>query len=236
MEPFQVQFFVNTLVIAGAACMALLCDLLKRDEEKLRDPIVKVRVRREDDQKLAGIPAPQAAPIQAAPKQRSMRSPEAVTKERKRSANADALRAIELGEALAGIRMRPTAAGPAMLSRNAESATLPEGFQDGSVLRRLVESRCPVTGLVVSIGMNESSDSLRGVVESLIGANDFAAQSGENEFLLIYPEERGAPAQRKLNEIGEKLRGFKLRWGAVEVCSKPVDEAIASATERIEGS
>lgn len=128
---------------------------------------------------------------------------------------------------------------------------LPAGFQDGLVLKRIVESRQPVSGLVISIGasapQNEDAampSEVAGLIQSLLGPNDFAAQSGADEFLLIYPGERGASAQRKLGEIAEQLWDFQLRsmeslsilfsWGGVEVHSESIDEAIASATERMQ--
>jgi len=128
---------------------------------------------------------------------------------------------------------------------------LPVGLQDGFVLSRLVESRQPVSGLVVSIGAGASQDAnrplpadVRALIQSLLGPNDFAAQSGADEFLLIYPGERGASAQRRLGQIAEQLWDFQLRsmgslsilfsWGGVEVRSESIDEAIASATERMQ--
>jgi len=128
---------------------------------------------------------------------------------------------------------------------------LPAGFQDGLVLKRIVESRQPVSGLIISIGatapQNEGTQlpsEVPGLIQSLLGPNDFAAQSGADEFLLIYPNERGASAQRKLAEVAEQLWDFQLRsmeslsilfsWGGVEVHSESIDEAIASATERMQ--
>jgi hypothetical protein len=132
---------------------------------------------------------------------------------------------------------------------------LPSGFQtgfhDGFVLNQLVQSRQPISGLVVSIGVNASSksdrklpESVAKLVESLIGPNDFAAQSSEDEFLLIYPQEKGASAQRRLSQIAQQLWDFQLRslgsfqilfsWGGVEVRSESIEEAIASASERMQ--
>src|SRR4029077_10130267 len=80
--------------------------------------------------------------------------------------------------------------------------------------------------------------------QSLLGPSDFAAQSGAEEFLLIFPGERGASAQRRLSQVAQQLWDFQLRslgsysilfsWGGVEVRSESIDEAIASATERME--
>jgi hypothetical protein len=137
-------------------------------------------------------------------------------------------------------------------SSNTESErALPAGFQDGFVLNKLVQSRQPVSGLVVSIGVNASRkgdrklpESVSKLVESLIGPGDFAAQSSDDEFLLIYPQEHGASAQRKLSQIAQQLWDFQLRslgsfqilfsWGGVEVRSESIEEAIASASERMQ--
>jgi len=148
--------------------------------------------------------------------------------------------------------IRPGAASPVF---HAAEVALPVGFQtgfhDGYVLAKLVQSHQPITGLVVSIGVNASRksdrklpESVSKLIASLIGPNDFAAQSGEDEFLLIYPRESGASAQRRLSQIAQQLWDFQLRslgsfqilfsWGGVEVRSESIEEAIASASERMQ--
>jgi hypothetical protein len=134
-------------------------------------------------------------------------------------------------------------------TRSASDA-FPAGFHDGFVLSRLVQKRQPVSGLVVSIGVNTPPNShgslpgaVRNLIESLIGPEDFACQSSREEFLLIYPQERGASAQRRLSGIAQRLWDFQLRslgtfailftWGGVEVHSESMEEAVASATERM---
>jgi len=229
----------------------------------------------------------------------------ALSKERKRTVNSEAIAAMERGAALAGAGKRPRSAPVApereskpvtapdviavvpqetvqpaaakakkdwgsLLSRNAQGLKLAPvtvdddrlaapslpvgllaGFHDGQVLNQLVQSRQPVTGLVVSIGVNASRkpdrkmpESVLKLIQSLIGPNDFATQSGEDEFLLIYPRERGASAQRRLNQIAQQLWDFQLRslgsfhilfsWGGVEVRSESIEEAIAAASERMQ--
>ena len=131
------------------------------------------------------------------------------------------------------------------------SLPLPCGFHDSYVLGQLVQTRRPVSGLVVSIGVNSTRkadgtnyNGVRKLIHSLIGPGDFACQSSEQEFLLIYPQDSGASAQRRLNEIAQELWNFQLgclgtrsivfSWGGVEVRSEMLDEAIASATERMQ--
>jgi hypothetical protein len=128
---------------------------------------------------------------------------------------------------------------------------VPAGFHDNFVLSRLMQSRQPVSGLVVSIGVNtprnadgSMPEQVRQLMESLLGPSDFACQSSEEEFLLMFPNERGASAQRRLSEIAQQLWDFQLRsmgtfsilfsWGGVEVRSESIDEAIASANERMQ--
>ncbi len=129
--------------------------------------------------------------------------------------------------------------------------SVPAGFHNGFILSKLVQKRQPVSGLVVSIGVNgprdadgSSTDSVKDVIQSLMGPSDFACQSGAEEFLLIYPNEHGASAQRKLSQIAQQLWDFQLRslgtfsilfsWGGVEVASESIEEAIASANERMQ--
>ncbi|MGA3203892.1 MAG: hypothetical protein ABSF12_15500 [Bryobacteraceae bacterium] len=176
----------------------------------------------------------------------SLLSRNAAPKAHERPANEDLLAAV-------------VAATDSSASPQAAEPSLPVGFHagfhdghvDGHVLNKLVQSRQPISGLVVSIGVNSSRksdgslpESVIKLVESLIGPNDFAAQSGDDEFLLIFPEERGASAQRRLSKIAQLLWDFQLRslgsfqilfsWGGVEVRSESIEEAIASASERMQ--
>jgi hypothetical protein len=115
----------------------------------------------------------------------------------------------------------------------------------------LVQSHKPVTGLVVSIGVSAAHENgetnvagVRNLIQSLMGPQDFAAASAEDEYLLIFPQERGASAQRRLSEIARRLWDFQLgtlgdasilfSWGGVEVRGELIEEAIASASERMQ--
>ncbi len=146
--------------------------------------------------------------------------------------------------------LEAVAAATASDRARSASDSFPAGFHDGFVLGRLVQKRQPVSGLVVSIGVNTPPNSngslpgaVRNLIESLIGPEDFACQSSREEFLLIYPHDRGACAQRRLSGIAQRLWDFQLRslgtfailftWGGVEVRSESIEEAIASATERM---
>ena len=124
-------------------------------------------------------------------------------------------------------------------------AAVPSGYHDGMVLSNLLKSQQPVSGLVVSIGVSgEVTPQVCELVRSLLGPTDFGCQAGLDEFLLIYPSERGASAQRKLSEIAQQLWNFQLRnmgefsilfsWGGVEARSESVENAISNANERMQ--
>lgn len=226
LAPYQLQIFVSLFVILGAACVALICDFLKGNNEQLRELTIELRVRREEEQKRSHLLTPHVAErAERAPKTEKIAAPaaaafaapkerHAMSKEKKRTVNSEALAAMERGAALAGSGMRPrstpaapvteskpepktevmvvaqqTSAKPSaikkdwgsLLSRNAHGTkpavsvtvrenllaavvaatnssaaepSLPAGFQDGFVLNNLVQSHQPVSGLVVSIGVN----------------------------------------------------------------------------------
>lgn len=118
------------------------------------------------------------------------------------------------------------------------------GFQDGRVLLELVKTYGPLTGLIISIGVaGQVTASVHQFVTSLLGVADFGCQTSDDEFLLIYPEEHGASAQRRLNKIAEQLWDFQIRslgdleiqfsWGGVAVEQESLFEAVASASDRM---
>ena len=273
LGPSHLQLIMSVTLILTAAIVAFICDVLQRNNEQLRAMNMELQIRQEEEQKRWAIPAPRvndwAPDVETVPqpvahvalrKEALRKDRSAVGKEKKRLVNPEALAAMERGATLARSAPAPKPATKKdwenLLNRNAQSAkpaapagTLPAGFADGHILSKLIQSREPVSGLVVSIGVNaESTEKLPGdvrkLVESLIGPNDFAAQSGEDEFLLIYPEEHGASAQRRLSQIARQLWDFQLRslgsveilfsWGGVEVQSESIEEAIASASDRMQ--
>ncbi|HTS77659.1 MAG TPA: hypothetical protein VMG40_15720 [Bryobacteraceae bacterium] len=274
---YQLQIFVSLVVIMGAAFVALICDFLKRNNEYLRELVVELKVRREEEHRTQPItePAVKAQPAAElpAPAARTMAAP-APERERKRTPSSDALAAMERGARMASTprpRRVPqpqraveapqereaaaqpeVAAGPVAVGKTDwNSSDVPAGFHEGFVLSQLVQNRKPVSGLVVSIGVNtprnadgSMPESVKQLIQSLIGPGDFACQSSDEEFLLIYPNESGASAQRRLSYVAQQLWDFQLRslgtfqilfsWGGLEVRSESIDEAIASANERMQ--
>ena len=125
---------------------------------------------------------------------------------------------------------------------------VPAGFHDASVLQRSVEGGRTLSGLVVSIGTNglgsEPSSEVRQYLEDMLSEQDFACQSGSDEFVLICTGEQGASAQRRLSAIAEKLWDFQLRsigdsgvqfsWGSFEARGERIGEAVAAAIEQMQ--
>ncbi len=227
LSQHQMQIFIGLIALLCAAFITLIFILIEAKNKQLRRLSREVKVRHE-----AEAVAPTAAPALVETKAEQL----APCVESSPSSSSSSRDWGQLLSVRRPVLPRPSK-GSNKTKRRIE--TLPAGFHDGDVLACLVQSRLPISGLVVAIGASVS----RTMLQSLLGPNDFAAPSGSGEFLLIYPGERGAQAQRKLSQIAEQLWEFQLlamgsystqfSWGSVEVCSEPIDAAIASATERM---
>jgi GGDEF domain-containing protein len=133
---------------------------------------------------------------------------------------------------------------------------IPAGLHEAAVLSQLIENQTPYSGVVVAIGINDydalreklssgadSVAALNKMVLSMLRPQDFACRFQDDEYILIYPGERGSSAQRRLFQVSEKLWDFQLRslgnlsvmfsWGGLEVTNETLAEAVASARERM---
>ena len=135
---------------------------------------------------------------------------------------------------------------------------IPVGMQTREVLDGLLATPGVVSGVVVAVGINDykqlqsthsksAFEDLMRSVENLVGSmtvnKGFATRRNEDEYLLVFPHDSGAAAQRLLTQISERLWDFQLRslgsfsilfsWGAVEVVSEQLSEAIAAANEQM---
>jgi GGDEF domain-containing protein len=164
--------------------------------------------------------------------------------------------------------IRKTSAPPTLGSANTVNATyqmiqedagdaVPTGNPGGVIqqpaLEQLMQSQEPFTGLVVSIGINDTDSSMwhsRGLMQSvgnyiasLLRQNDFCCRTAYDEFVMVCVGEQGPQSQRRLNHISERLWDYQLRgigacsilfsWGGVQIQDQPLAEGIASATERM---
>ena len=133
---------------------------------------------------------------------------------------------------------------------------IPAGLHESPVLSQMIENQAPYSGVVVAIGLNDyetlreklasgtdSVAALNKMVLSMLRPQDFACRFQDDEYILIYPGERGSSAQRRLFQVSEKLWDFQLRslgnlsvmfsWGGLEVTNETLAEAVASARERM---
>jgi hypothetical protein len=129
----------------------------------------------------------------------------------------------------------------------------PAGMIQPPAFQRLLDGAEPFSGLVVSIGVNESDSSMWhsvGLMQSvgsyiagLLRDKDFSCRTDYDEFIVVCCGEHGAQSQRRLNQISERLWDYQLRgigtcsilfsWGGVEVQEQPLAEAVASAVDRM---
>lgn len=136
---------------------------------------------------------------------------------------------------------------------NLTTAGRAAGLIPQSALEELLERAEPFTGLVVSIGINDSDSSMwhsKGLMQSvgnyladLLHTDEFCCRTAYDEFVMVCPGEQGAHSQRRLNHLSERLWDYQLRgvgarsilfsWGGVQVQNQPLDETIAAATDRM---
>jgi len=129
----------------------------------------------------------------------------------------------------------------------------PSGMIQPPAFQEMLESQEPFTGLVVSIGINDSDSSMwhsQGLMPSvgtyiagLLREKDFSCRTAYDEFVIVCRGEEGAQSQRRLNHISERLWDYQLRgigpcsilfsWGGVQVKHQSLADAVDSATERM---
>ena len=140
--------------------------------------------------------------------------------------------------------------------------TLPGGMNERATLDFLKRDKALFTGLIVSIGINdyarlqetsgrpaaeELAKSVSQLVKSLItapsGSEFFGCRSSDDEFIVVFANENGSVAQRRLNGLSERLWDFQLRslgnfsvmfsWGATEANGETFADAVEAASERM---
>jgi GGDEF domain-containing protein len=135
---------------------------------------------------------------------------------------------------------------------------VPVGPQSPSTLNQLLESKDLLTGLVISIGINDymrldeihgrdAAIELLNTVDALMAeiASDkaFSTRRSDEEFVLIFAGLSGAAAQQRLSEISERLWDYQLQglgtfsavfsWGAAEAQQQPLSEVLFTASENM---
>jgi hypothetical protein len=138
---------------------------------------------------------------------------------------------------------------------------LPAGLQDKATYMRLLDLPNPMTGIVITISVNDyhrlattvSAQELPGLLgsvetlmTSMIREGDFGVQLAEDQWLFVYRIDDQGLSQRRVAGLSERLWDFQLRhlglsnlsfsWAAVNVNSERFSDAVAAAVERMEAS
>ena len=150
---------------------------------------------------------------------------------------------------------------PEPFSDSLAELLLPTGIQDMATYRRLLEQPNPMSGIVITISINDYSrlpstvsagelPGLLGSVESLMGSivrdGDFGVKVSDEQWVFVYRIDSQGFSQRRVAGLSEKLWDFQLRhlglsnlsfsWAAVNVNAERLQDAVAAAIERMESS
>src|SRR5579883_1159738 len=231
---YELQILISLVVIMGAAFVALICDYLKGNNEQLRELVIQLSARREEELRLPRMAedAGTAAKRAALPAREPRTAPPARPRPPAGSQppGVKAAPRIELA-----LKPHPEPVSPAVeppkkdwggllarasgkkvpaerkiaIVRRSQGAELPQGYHDRSSLEGLIAQRMRVSGARPDGG--PTAEAVIGLIRSLIRPEEWACACGEDEFLLICPGERGAASQRRLNRIAQQLWDFQLR-------------------------
>ncbi|MEO8100837.1 MAG: hypothetical protein ABI811_24290 [Acidobacteriota bacterium] len=236
--PIDLQVIVTIALMLSAAVVALACDYLRHNYLQLQSQLDTIEPRQPSEASVLHTLAPQIREVAAvAPVARSATKLSGVAQSDRRAPSAGALAAMARGANMAPTTtVRPI--GQPNTAANEES--LPQGFHDTQILHRMIHSQRPITGLVVSIGMHSTLASrptppvpMDQLIRELLGPSDFAAAYSDHEFVLILPKEYGSSAQRRLAQISLKLQPLAFSLGSREAREEPLNQAVATASERM---
>jgi len=263
MDFTSLQFTFTAVVVLTAAAMAMFFDY----RWKQRQPHQAHRVITLKHSPAQPSPVFFAAPVQYAPQTREIpvemasSSPTTPSITRNFQFPAASLPAVTIDttllERLTSCQPKPAPSASNTLAvaerRGAVPSTVLRGMVQQPQLEELIGHHEPFTGLVISIGINDTDSAMwhgRGLMQSvarhisgLLKESDFASRTAYDEFVVVCRGEQGAQPQRRLNDISERLWDYQLRgigassilfiWGAVQVQNQPLAEAIEAANERM---
>src|SRR5258708_39897791 len=98
---YQLQIFVSLVVILGAAFVALICDFLKGNNEQLRELVIELKARGEEEGRRVQSMTAHAPTVPASSPTREIGTRLAKAEPR-RAASPEAIAAMERGAKLAG--------------------------------------------------------------------------------------------------------------------------------------
>jgi len=138
---------------------------------------------------------------------------------------------------------------------------LPTGMQDMATYRRLLDMPNPMSGIVITISINDYSrlattvsaqelpgllGSVESLMESMVREGDFGVKVADEQWIFVYRLDDQGYSQRRVAGLSEKLWDFQLRhlglsnlsfsWAAVNVNAERLQVAVTAAIERMESS
>jgi hypothetical protein len=250
MELGAIQATAGGCLLLLLTAVVWLASRLKRKNQQLRRALVELQRRSKESQM-----APKPEPIPPEPIPMVGPEPPAVIRAIKLEpvALADAFLWEHLGDKFLWKHLSKDEPDNDKLAvaevSPGDSPAVPKGMCDRAEVQPFLEKDSRFTGLVVLVGLTNSRATrqehpAQPFVAGLLRETDFACRNSDDEFLIVCPGVRGADAQRRLNEISERLWNFQLRgkgsfsvlfsWGGIGVENEPLSEAIASATERMQ--
>ncbi|MDX2154625.1 MAG: hypothetical protein SFV54_28035 [Bryobacteraceae bacterium] len=242
----EIRIFLALAVVLGVAFVALVCDVLKRSNEQLRDVNTELRVRLEERQRMQAETRETAPVERVAPPRPAGHTPR---RERdRRPARTQRQGAPEQAPETTATSVEPASSLVPAPAEMPDPGILQAGIHDRSTLDSLLESNAPLHGIALALGVNESCSppqaELSRIVRQLLHAEDIAFRYSEAEFILILHGEGGAAGQRRLKQIAECLWDYQFRsvglysilftWGAAESRGESVAVAVAKAREDME--
>ena len=243
MEFGAIQAATGGFLLLLALAVVWMACRLKQKNEQLRKALEQLQLRKKEAC-TAAEPSLAATP-EAVPVTSTLKPPPPVTPAA--CPLADAFLWEHLGDAFLWKHLSNNKPVP-IDSTPIDPDSLPNGLCDRATLQPLLESDHPFTGLVVLVGITatripRTEHPAQPFIADLLGPADCACRYGNDEFLIICPALRGAEAQRRLNEISERLWTFQLRgqgsfsvlfsWGGIGAGNERLSEAVQSATERM---
>jgi hypothetical protein len=134
-------------------------------------------------------------------------------------------------------------------------------MQDLSTYWRLLEMPNPMSGIVITISINDLTrlsasvgeqdlksllDSVEVLMTSMVRDGDFGVKVSADQWVFVYRIDDSGLSQRRVAGLSEKLWDFQLRhlglsnisfsWAAVNVHAERLSDAVAAAQERMETS
>lgn len=196
---------------------------------------------------------PQAVGEASVPKTVPASTPQTVVEPIPPACEAEPQTSIPSGLAVSREPVRQ--AGPVLVK---PAATLPKGFFEAAEIATMIDENEVITGVVVAVGVSdiqrvmrdqpkgaseELANSIDRLIQSLISADDFAYRRTKDEFIVVFPNQTGLAARKRIHEVAERLWDFQLRslaaysvlfsWGAVTVNNENFSEAVALAVDEM---